>query len=202
MPGIDQILETILSTARQEADSTLSDARNRCEMIRRQAEADVVAFGESMEKTTRSHREEIERRADTQARLGRSREKLAVRQALIGEAFEQALDALCALPAERFVPFVEGLMQEAAVTGHERVITAPHETRIDAALIARVNRALAAQGLPGSLTLSDEKAPIRGGFLLEEDGVLTNCSFEMLLRQLRTGIEAEVAETLFPGGEV
>lgn len=93
-------------------------------------------------------------------------------------------------------------MQEAAVTGHERVITAPHETRIDAALIARVNRALAAQGLPGSLTLSDEKAPIRGGFLLEEDGVLTNCSFEMLLRQLRTGIEAEVAETLFPGGEV
>ena len=74
MPGIDQILETILSTARQEADSTLSDARNRCEMIRRQAEADVVAFGESMEKTTRSHREEIERRADTQARLVQPRQ--------------------------------------------------------------------------------------------------------------------------------
>ena len=87
MPGIDQILETIMSTARQEAESTLSDARNRCEMIRRQVEADVAAFGESMEKTTRSQCEEIERRADTQARLGRGRERLAVSQALIGEAF-------------------------------------------------------------------------------------------------------------------
>lgn len=201
MPGIDQILETILSTARQEAEATLSEADNRCDIIRRESRADVDTLRENMNKTTRSRCAEIENRAVIQSRLGRRRARLAARQALIQEVFDRALEKLAELPDDRFAALTTALLLEAASSGREQVITAPGETRLNAALLERANAALAARGLPGQLRLSAERAPIRGGFILEENGVLTNCSFEMLLRQLRSGIEAEVSQTLFAGEE-
>lgn len=201
MPGIDQILETILSTARQESEATLSEARDRCERIRKEAEADVAALKENMEKTTRTRCAEIEGRAETQARLNRRRTQLAVKQELIDGVFARSLGALCALSDDDFSSFITGLMTQAAATGRERVLTAPGDKRINAGLIEKVNGALAAKGLPGQLTLAGETTDIRGGFVLEENGVLTNCSFEMLLRQLRSSVEADVARVLFSGGE-
>lgn len=201
MPGIDQILETILSTAHEQAESALEGARDRCDRIRREAEAEAERLRRDVEKAARDRCAEIERRTVTQARLERRRQRLAVKQELIDEVFERALDALCALPDDRFVPFAAGLMAGAAVTGRERVMTAADERRVDDALVGRVNRTLEMRGLPGNLVLSEERAPIRGGFILEEDGVMSNCSFEMLLRQLRPGVEAEVARMLFADGE-
>jgi V/A-type H+-transporting ATPase subunit E len=197
MPGIDQILETILSTAHEQAEAVWAGARDRCDRIRREAEAEAERLRRDVEKAARDRCGEIERRTMTQARLERRRQRLAVKQELLDEVFARALDALRALPDDRFVPFVSRLMAGAAVTGRERVLTAAGDRRIDAALIGRANRILEARGLPGGLTLSERHADIRGGFILEDDGVISNCSFEMLLRQLRPGVEAEVARMLF-----
>jgi V/A-type H+-transporting ATPase subunit E len=46
------------------------------------------------------------------------------------------------------------------------------------------------------LTLSPEKLPIAGGFILRDDRIDTNCSWEMLIADAKADIETEVVKRL------
>ena len=58
-----------------------------------------------------------------------------------------------------------------------------------------VERANAASGK--RLTLSEDAAPIRGGFILRDQNVEVNCSFETLVRLQKTQTAGMVAKILF-----
>ena len=47
------------------------------------------------------------------------------------------------------------------------------------------------------LTLSEKTRPIRGGFIMVDDEVEINCTFETLVRLQREKLEREVANVLF-----
>ena len=48
-------------------------------------------------------------------------------------------------------------------------------------------------------TLSDTRRPLRGGFVLEQEGVEYNCDFSALLTARRDELEGEVVAMLFGG---
>ena len=49
----------------------------------------------------------------------------------------------------------------------------------------------------GQLTLSEQTRPMRGGFIMTDENVEVNCTFETLVRMEREKLEREVANTLF-----
>ena len=49
----------------------------------------------------------------------------------------------------------------------------------------------------GHLTLSEQTRPIKGGLILQDSQVETNCSFEVLIHLQRNTLSAEVAQVLF-----
>ena len=114
-----------------------------------------------------------------------------------------------------------------AVTGREEVIFSPEDSvKVGAQVVARANEMLAKASAPklpqelkqttagalldkvvtgasallsgtGMLTLSQEIRPIRGGFILQADGVELNCAFDTLVRLARPELERQVAQILF-----
>ena len=50
----------------------------------------------------------------------------------------------------------------------------------------------------GGLTLSQETRPIKGGFILKDENVEVNCTFDTLVRLQKAETAGTVAKKLFP----
>jgi len=198
MAGVDQIIETIVSRANEQIREIEQNCEQRCAYLWDQANADLEEQRVQIRRTTGSRLEEIDRRTNTMVSLGMRRERLAVKRDIVDSLFDECLDQLCALPQEDYEKLIVRFMEQAA-TGGEVV---EGDGRITPALMERINRALADKGVQEPLTLSPDRANIRGGFILKKDGVLTNCSFEMTVRQMRTQMEGQIAARLFEDGAV
>ncbi len=135
---------------------------------------------------------EVLRRREIVAELDAKRIDLGVRQRLVGEAFDAALKQLVELAPDKYVKFADKLMAQAVSTGKEVVFVGKNEKHLDQRWIDGYN---ASHGT--SLTISNDKMPIAGGFVLRNDKIDTNCSWEMLLADSRADIETEVVKRLF-----
>ncbi|MBQ6971998.1 MAG: V-type ATP synthase subunit E [Synergistaceae bacterium] len=135
---------------------------------------------------------EVLRRREIVAELDAKRIDLGVRQQLMGEAFEAALKQMVELAPDKYVKFADKLMAQAVVTGSEVVFVGKNEKHLDQRWLDGYNSAHNTK-----LTLSADRLPISGGFVLRNDRIDTNCSWEMLIEDARADIETEVVKRLF-----
>ena len=227
MNGLEKITQRIAADAQAEADALLAQAQVQVDTIKAQGEeqagketAEILARGErsAAERTAR---------LESMAQLEGRKRLLQVKQEMIGKAFDRALEQLLSLPQGEYIELLAGLCAKAAVTGREEVIFSPEDSvKVGAQVVARANEMLAKASAPklpqelkqttagalldkvvtgasallsgtGMLTLSQEIRPIRGGFILQADGVELNCAFDTLVRLARPELERQVAQILF-----
>ena len=153
---------------------------------------------------------------------------LTVKQEMVEQAYRRALEKLCSLPKEQYVELLAAMLVQASSTGKEEVVFSP-EDRDGAgkAAVARANELLAKAAAPelplgdgavasflnrvaagvsalaqgtAMLTLSQETRPMRGGFILKNQNVEVNCTFETLVRLQKAETAGAVAKQLFPEG--
>ena len=170
---------------------------------------------------------EREKRLESMAEMESRKLVLAAKQEVLDEAFTMALEKLCTLPDEEYIELLAALAVKAARTGREKVIFSQKDrNRVGKAVVTRANDALARKVAPklpgdltdtragaildkvvtgasailagtGMLTLAEETRPIKGGIILSDGDVETNCTFETLVRLQRENISGEVAKVLF-----
>ena len=160
--------------------------------ISRKVNAEIKAVQDSYAARLAKEEPEVLRRREIVAELDAKRIDLGVRQQLVGEAFEASLKQMVEMAPDKYVKFADKLMNEAVKTGHEVVFVGQNEKHLDQRWLDGYNASHNT-----SLTLSPEKLPIRGGFVLRDDKIDTNCSWEMLIADARADIETEVVKRLF-----
>ena len=160
--------------------------------ISRKANAEIKEVQDSYNVRLGKEEPEVLRRREIVAELDAKRVDLGVRQRLVGEAFDAALKQLADLAPDKYVKFADKLLAQAVSTGKEVVFVGKNEKNLDQRWVDGYN---ASHGT--SLTLSSEKLPIAGGFVLRNEKIDTNCSWEMLLADSRSDIETEVVKRLF-----
>lgn len=227
MNGIEKITQRMEDDAQREINEVLTAARAQADEItrrsREQAEKEstaIVARGESAAA-------EREKRLESMAEMESRKLVLAAKQEVLDEAFTMALEKLCTLPDEEYIELLAALAVKAARTGREKVIFSQKDrNRVGKAVVTRANDALARKVAPklpgdltdtragaildkvvtgasailagtGMLTLAEETRPIKGGIVLSDGDVETNCTFETLVRLQRENISGEVAKVLF-----
>ncbi|MGI5929478.1 V-type ATP synthase subunit E [Pseudoflavonifractor sp.] len=227
MNGIEKITQRMEDDARRDINEILTAARAQADEItrrcREQADkesAAIVARGESAAA-------EREKRLESMAEMESRKLVLAAKQEVLDEAFTMALEKLCTLPDEEYIELLAALAVKAARTGREKVIFSQKDrNRVGKAVVTRANDALARKVAPklpgdltdtragaildkvvtgasailagtGMLTLAEETRPIKGGIVLSDGDVETNCTFETLVRLQRENISGEVAKVLF-----
>ena len=129
-----------------------------------------------------------------EAKMEARRDILATKQELIGRAFDLALEKLLELPEKEYVALLSDLAVKASSTGKEAIIFSQKDrTRYGKTVVTQANEKLGG----GHLTLSEQTRPIKGGLILQDSQVETNCSFEVLIHLQRNTLSAEVAQVLF-----
>ena len=198
MTGIEKITGRIEADARAEAAQIAAQAKERCAEIRAEYEKKAEdAYWE----TLRSGVKDAEDRAERLGRLAGMEAKkstLGLKQSMVGEAFDRALNKICDMPLGDYVPAMAKLAAKAASTGCEAVaFSAKDRERCGAEIVAAANLLLQEQGRTGSLTLSDDTRPIRAGFFLQQGDVEVNCALETLAELSRADLAGQVAAVLF-----
>ena len=160
--------------------------------ISRKVNAEIKEVQDSYAVRLGKEEPEVLRRREIVAELDAKRIDLGVRQRLVGEAFDAALKQLVELAPDKYVKFADKLMAQAVSTGKEVVLVGKAEKHLDQRWLDGYNASHNT-----TLTLSSEKLPIAGGFILRNDKIDTNCSWEMLLADSRADIETEVVKRLF-----
>ena len=194
MNGIEKITARIESDARAEADAVLADAREKCEKIR--ADYDKKAQDEYWS-LVRAGVKECEARVQ---RLGRTAEMeakksvLALKQSMVAEAFERAVEKVCSMPEKEYAAFLAALAARAADSGHEEIILSARDAHLGDAVCAEANRLL---GSRGGLTVSAQTREMRGGLVLREGDIEINCAVDVLAEQYRYELASQVAEIMF-----
>lgn len=226
MNGIEKITQRISADTQAEIDRVLADARAEAERItagyQAQADAETADLAAKNAKAAVEREERLVSVAQMEAR----KVQLAAKQEMVEKVYAMALEKLCSLPEERYAEVLAELLVQASSTGREEVIFSQADRdRVGRTAVARANELLAKQAAPdvpqgGSavtnllskvatnvtamakgtamLTLSKETRAIQGGFILKDENVEVNCTFDTLVRLQRAETAGTVAKKLFP----
>ncbi|QAA34063.1 V-type ATP synthase subunit E [Clostridium manihotivorum] len=198
MSKIEHLVNKILEDAESESKRILEEAEAEKELILRKK----LEEAKKVEKT-------IIDKANEEAALKRERmlsnvalklrnEKLEVKQKIIDEVFEQALNDLCSMSKEAFLTYLKSEILKVDIKGDEKLILNSYGKNIvSISFVDEVNTELLSMGKVGRLTISEETRNFRGGFILEKDGVEINNTFEALISSYREELEPEVVSILF-----
>ena len=227
MNGIEKITAKIAADAQADVNKLQSETQEKIDALRALTAAQAAQETQSiLERGEKAAAERLER-LESAAQMEQRKLALAAKQEVVGEAFEMAVEKLCNLPDNELIPMLTALAVEASSTGREALIfSVKDRARIGKQVVLAANEILvkkAAPGLPdsyadnkmgaflgkvvnttaavvtgaGQLTLSEQTRPMRGGFILADDNVEVNCTFETLVRMQREKLERDVANVLF-----
>ena len=227
MNGIEKITAKIAADAEAEVKSLQAETDAKIAAIQAQTAAQAEQESRAiLARGTKAAQERLER-LESAAQMETRKLTLAAKQEVVGEAFAQAVEQLCALPDKELIPLLTALAVEASSTGKESLIfSVKDRTRIGKQVVIAANEALVKGVKPelpnsfaetkvgalldkvvqsttamvtgtGQLTLSEETRPIQGGFIMLNGDIEINCTFETLVRMQRESLERDVAKKLF-----
>ena len=198
MNGIEKITARITADVEAEIQAIQAESAARCEAIRASYDEQAQAEYWRLVKSSALDCEQRIQRAGRTAGMEAKKAVLALKQTLVAQAFDMAVQRLLSMPEGQYVAFLARQAATAARTGQETVaFNAGDRDRIGEKVIAAANEALTARGLAGKLQLSREALSIRGGLILQDGDIQINCAIEQLLEQYRDRLAAQVAEVLF-----
>lgn len=196
--GAERIVQRILDDANLKAEEIKTAAVEKSAATESAARQKAAREQEQILEQARKEAEEQKRRIIGVAQLEARKDLLAAKQELISEAFQKSLEQLINMEDSSYLSIIRSMLLDLTETGAETVIcSAADLKRIPAGFWKEVNDALVEKGKKGSITLAKETREIRGGFILQSEGVEMNCSFESLLDMKRDQLETAIAAVLF-----
>jgi V/A-type H+-transporting ATPase subunit E len=192
----EQVVEKILSQARQEAEGILSEARSKAQARKAASQSRLQEYDRQTEEMAKAAGEDKRARMLAAARMDLRKRILAAKADLLNEVFAQARRRINTLPDGAYLDLMARLLLKAVQTGDEEVLVGSKETRLNQEFIKQINQKLG-PGFKGNLRLSGEKADIDGGFILRRGKVQINNSTEVLIDQVREQMETDLVRELF-----
>ena len=194
MNGIEKITQRSDADTQAEIDRILSEAREEADQItgryKAQAEAEAASLAARNEKSAVEREERLVSVAQMEAR----KVQLAAKQEMVEKAYDLALEKLCAMPDARYTEVLAGLLVQASSNGREEAIFSPEDReRVGKAAVDKANAASGKQ-----LKLSKETRPLKGGFVLRDENIEVNCTFDTLVRLEKAETTGAVVKKLFP----
>lgn len=198
MANVSNLTSKILKDAEERKEKILAEANEKKANIlsKKKKEAEKLE-AEMIEKATREAQTRKER-VISGAELSARNKKLEAKQAIITDVFNMSIESLCNLKEDEYKSFIKNTILSLNIDGDEKLILNDKVKNIvDNSFLAEINEALVKNNKLGKLTISNETANYKGGFILEKNGIEINNTFEALVTSLREELEFEVAKELF-----
>ena len=197
MNGIDRIRDRMERDARAERDAIRAEGEQQAATLAAQYRAQAEELAKQAAARREQTAAESLRQADSADQLERRQCLLAERQRCIDLAFEQAASQLRTLPQEQYVQVLAHIAAETGTGSEELIFCAEDREGVGQAVVEQANALLQKAGKAAKLTLSAETRPMRGGVVLKDGLVETNCSIGTMISGLRPALSGKVAACLF-----
>ncbi|MEN6339854.1 MAG: hypothetical protein ABFD03_06975 [Clostridiaceae bacterium] len=186
--GTNKLAERIMGDAEAEAQKTLAEAEAAAGAIRAENERALKVLREELTIKRESAVKSLLDGFMTRAALDGRKSALAKKRAIIDETFVSAYRALLKLDENQRTRICERMLR-AEAEGGETVVPAKADRKgIEQVLSGMKEK---------QLKLSEQDAPIEGGFLLLSKSYEKDCSFRSLMNEVRQSEETSVAKMLF-----
>ena len=195
MTGIEKIVEKINEEAEAEYHRIVDDAKAQAQTVLSEAAEEARRSAVKVIEQAKRECTEIERRAVSMAGLEVRKMRLELKQALLQQAFDQALAILSSMPDAAYEDFLVTLASKAAVDGAELIFSEKDQKKLGNTVVQRVNDVLKTRGI--SVSLSSTTRNIPGGLIVQNGRIEVNCAFDILIDGQREELTAEVAKILF-----
>jgi V/A-type H+-transporting ATPase subunit E len=194
----EQVVEKILSQAREEAEKINAKAKEKLDHQQEDLTKKLDEYRDQTQHLAGQAAEDKRLRLLAAARLELRKEILATKRRLLEEVFTSAGRKLTEMGDDEYRELMRKLIAKAAQTGDEEIIIGRNENRINAELVEQVNNQLGSNN-KGNLKLSENKGNFDTGFVLKRGKVKVNATLPVLLAQARESLEIELAKELFAG---
>ncbi len=194
MKGTEKIIAHIRADAEAQTAAILAQAEQRCAEIRGVYEQKAKdAYAEKIRAGVKANQDRLES-MERLAKMEGRKAILAVKQDMVSESFDRAVEQLVNLPEEQYVALLAKLAAQASVTGDEEIVLNRRDReRIGEKLVQAANVLLE----KGRLSLAPDTRDIAGGLILRRGSIEANCTAELLVELRREDMAAELARVLF-----
>ena len=194
MKGTEKIIAHIGADANARADAILKQAEEKCAGIRESYEQKAKeAYAERIRAGVKANQDRLDS-MDRLAKMEGRKAILALKQDMVAESFDLAVDKLVKLPEAEYIALLAKLAAKASVTGDEEIVLNARDRKaVGAKVVEAANKALTG----GKLTLSEKTGDFKGGLILRRGNIEANCTAELLVDLCRDEMAAELAGVLF-----
>ena len=194
MKGTEKIIAHIQADAKAQTDAILAQAEEKCAAIRADYEKQAKeAYAERIRAGVKANQDRLDS-MDRLAKMEGRKTILALKQEMVAESFDLAVDKLVKLPEAEYIALLAKLAAKASVTGDEEIVLNARDRKaIGPKVVEAANKALTG----GKLTLSEKTGDFKGGLILRRGNIEANCTAELLVDLCRDEMAAELAGVLF-----
>ncbi len=198
-----------MSNIKNLTEKILEEAKHKEKEIAAYAESEKEKILSSKIKEAEDERKLILLKAEEEAKTKKERiissttlkvrnEKLEIKQKLISEVFEKALEELCSMNSSKLKNFIKHTILDLDIEGDETIIlNEDGKSKIDDKFVEDLNFIFLARNKKGELKVREENGNFKGGFIVEKNGVEINNTFESLMDSMKDELEYEVSKALF-----
>lgn len=199
--SVEKIVDKILAEARGRAASITEQADRELQRLRSDLEHEEQQVGETSRKRTEDDAHEIVKRRVSSARLEARKRILRQKEMITDEVYAEAKRRLLALPDDKYLDLLKGLVAAYAVSGDEKIMLSAHDRDRLGDKIPRWEREIAGElkkkGIGGSISVSTETRDIEGGLILSRGRTEVNLSLDVILLEMKYLLEIEMSGSLF-----
>jgi V/A-type H+-transporting ATPase subunit E len=182
MSNLDNLTQKILDDARDKAEKILKESAQKNEEIVNSKVNEAKEISDRIIEKANIEANMITDRIISNAELRARDEKLKAKQNLIEKVFAEAKDRLKNINEDDYIKFVSSNIKAIDLKGTEEIVV-PDRMKGKVRNILNLN--------------VFENESIDSGFLIRDNDIIINFSFDSLVDYLRDELEGEIAKELF-----
>ena len=190
MTAFEKILSDITSSAQNKAEEIIREANTKAEEIVSELNLEFERKKLENKKSADIKAENIIKNAESSAFLLKRNSMLSYKLEIIEEVLSKAEDKINALPDREYFIFLLNLLQKNALDRSGEISLNSKDLKRD---ISSFQKELKKY----NLSLSKSEADIKGGFILNYNGILINCSISALIEEKREILTDKISKILF-----
>ncbi|MCH5300573.1 MAG: hypothetical protein J1E56_04565 [Ruminococcus sp.] len=193
MTGLEKIIEEIRTEAALNAEKVISKAKNEADVVISDAQEKGKKQADLVLENAKKKSQDILSRGDSSANLEKQKAMLSAKQQVINEMLDNTLSYMENLEDKEYFSLILKLIENNSQPQKGEIAFSKKDiSRLPADFIEKVNSVS-----KGKLSLSENTANIKSGFVLIYGGIEENCSFDSMFRSKHEELTDEISALLF-----
>lgn len=188
---MDKVSQKILDDAKKESDRIIREAEKKRKEIEKATMGEIKKLAEEIDRKTKEAEEREYERLIGLKNIEQKNTLLEYKHHLMDELFKEVVEKV--LRNNKYPELIKSLFEVSVDSGKEEVLVGKNEQVINKEFINKLNK-----NKGWHLKLSNEKLPIKGGFILRSEKTQIDASIETILREKKEVLDPELVSILFP----